>query len=146
MTYTDIISTLEFNHMLIQRGKGQYEIVLNQLQQPIEQQKERLYAKAEKLTWVPYMVINKEGDAGILNIPRQIENEEEKPRHQLTPSSSISIDAIIPSSSISFMETSGSSSSSNSNSSGSHGGGKTVKKHRSAKRLTRSGRRKAEVG
>jgi hypothetical protein len=89
MTLTDIISTLEFNQMLKKQGGG-YQIVMNQdYQEPAH----RLYAKAELLTWVPYMVATKEGDAGILNIPRETNTI------QQISSSDISTDAIIPSSS-----------------------------------------------
>jgi hypothetical protein len=86
MTFTDIISTLEFNHMLIKKDQT-FEIIMSSTE---EKQRERLYAKPELLTWVPYMVTTKEGDAGILNIPRH---------HEYISSSDISIDAIIPSSS-----------------------------------------------
>jgi hypothetical protein len=89
MTLTDIISTLEFNQML-RKQDGGYEIVLTEdYQEPAN----RLYAKAERLTWVPYMVATKEGDAGILSIPREAKNI------QQISSSDISTDAIIPSSS-----------------------------------------------
>lgn len=89
MTLTDIISTLEFNQML-KKQDGGYQITLNEdYQEPAH----RLYAKAERLTWVPYMVATKEGDAGILNIPRETNTV------QQISTSDISTDAIIPSSS-----------------------------------------------
>lgn len=66
MTYNDIISTLEFNNMIVQKG-DEFEIIINSEQ---DIKSKRLCAKPELLTWVPYMVATK-GDAGILNIPRE---------------------------------------------------------------------------
>lgn len=90
MTIDDIVSTLEFNKMLRKRVDGEgYEIIMEQEE---EEHQHRLYAKSELLTWVPYMVAAK-GDAGILNIPRQMASD------KTIASSDISMDAIIPSSS-----------------------------------------------
>lgn len=104
MTYNDIISTLEFNKMLVPKEgcKGQYEIVIKEEEQELNnnnihiknKRNPRLYAKSKLLTWVPYMVATK-GDAGILNIPR-----ENNFNNLATTTSDISSDAIIPTSTL----------------------------------------------
>ncbi|CAO3640055.1 unnamed protein product [Mucor hiemalis] len=103
MTYNDIISTLEFNNILVQKegSKGQYEILIKEEEQELNinnthiknKRNPRLYAKSELLTWVPYMVATK-GDAGILNIPR------EHNFSNLATTSDISSNAIIPTSTL----------------------------------------------
>lgn len=90
MTIADIISTLEFNKMLKKTEDG-YEITM--LEEEDTTSIDRLYAKSDLLTWVPYMVASK-GDAGILNIPRDMTTTSDK----TIASSDISMDAIIPSS------------------------------------------------
>lgn len=85
MTISDIVSTLELNKMLTEK-EGQYEIVMDS-NNSVNIKNKRLYAKGERLTWVPYMVATK-GDAGILNIPRE--------QSQSIATSDISLDAIIP--------------------------------------------------
>jgi hypothetical protein len=131
MTYTDIISTLEFNHILIKNQKGHSEIVINDKEEETAEKKERFHAKPEKLTWVPYMIATK-GDAGILNIPRKKDSKQ----HQYISSSDISIDAIIPSNSKSDSSGEGA---------GGIGGGRVFKRQRFTKRLTRAGKRKAAL-
>ncbi|KAI8079049.1 acyl-CoA N-acyltransferase [Gilbertella persicaria] len=64
MTLDDIVSTLELNGLL-KKSNGEYQIMVPDLPD-----KPRLIANSEKLTWVPYMVAT-QGDAGILNIPRE---------------------------------------------------------------------------
>lgn len=125
MTYNDIISTLEFNNILVQKegSKGQYEILIKEEQElninntHIKNKRNpRLYAKSELLTWVPYMVATK-GDAGILNIPR------EHNFSNLATTSDISSDAIIPTSTLTSLNS------------------RHQLKRKTTKRITRSGRK-----
>ena len=84
MTFTDIISTLESNHMINPLKNGQYEIMIQEQDAVTNKENPRLCAKPELLTWVPYMVATK-GDAGILNIPKEyntsIHHQPKSPLH-----------------------------------------------------------------
>ncbi|KAI8983628.1 acyl-CoA N-acyltransferase [Pilobolus umbonatus] len=64
----DILSTLEYNNMLICKDNNTYQIVVNSDHN--QSNSLQLKAKNELLTWVPYLV-SVQGDAGILNIPRK---------------------------------------------------------------------------
>ncbi|KAF7726989.1 hypothetical protein EC973_008184 [Apophysomyces ossiformis] len=71
MTIDDVISTLDLNNMLIwDPDTGRYVIKVKMSTEDQVSKSKSLVAKAELLTWVPYMVATK-GDAGILNVPRE---------------------------------------------------------------------------
>ncbi|KAI9252792.1 acyl-CoA N-acyltransferase [Helicostylum pulchrum] len=94
ITINDIVTTLEYNQLLKQKEEGQYDIIIGQ----DNIKTSRLYAKGERLTWVPYMVAAK-GDAGILNIPREYTQQQHQyhtyHQNQSISTSDISTDAIL---------------------------------------------------
>lgn len=72
MTFDDVISTLQLNHVLKKDDNGQYYIAIDEM--AVENHLKRVdakgypYAQADKLTWAPFLIAKTA--LGMLNVVR----------------------------------------------------------------------------